>query len=189
MKNGMFVGKIGIMSMECKIGDVIVIQKPENDAMREFADGDSGCNRKLPYIKKVMAKVEQEKEIEMKIRTIQDCEFVRFMDEQDAIKKLATVICNDIGIGVSAMSILAYCTGVENNRMYPPADADDFKRCHNLLSAFPEWKEELKDIGKIHKQWGTVGEYWNEIEVAYLKGDWKSVNQMLDKYRHEKCEE
>lgn len=117
------------------------------------------------------------------------CMFEQSGTFKNELKKLATVICNDIGIGVSAMSILAYCTGVENNRMYPPADADDFKRCHNLLSAFPEWKEELKDIGKTHKQWGVVGEHWNEIEEAYLKGDWKSVCQMLDKYRHEKCEE
>lgn len=109
--------------------------------------------------------------------------------EQDALKKLATVICNDIGIGISAMSILAYCTEVENNRMYPPADADDFERCRNLLSAFPKWKEELKDIGKKHKNWGTVGEHWLEIEEAYSRKDYKSVSNMLYKYRHEVKEE
>jgi len=38
-----------------------------NDAMREFADGNCGCNRKLPYIKKIMAKVEQEKEIALQM--------------------------------------------------------------------------------------------------------------------------
>lgn len=52
-----------------------------NDAMREFADGNYGCNRKLPYIKKIMAKVEQEKEIEMKFRAIQDGNFVKFIRE------------------------------------------------------------------------------------------------------------
>lgn len=108
-----------------------------------------------------------------------------FKTEQDTLKKIAAVICNDIGIGVSAESILAYCTGVKNSQMYPPADADDFKRCHNLLSAFPEWKEEIKDIGKTYKAWGTIGEHWKEIEGAYLKEDWKSVNQMLEKYSRE----
>ena len=160
-----------------------------SDAMREFADGDCGCNRKLPYIKKIMAKVEQEKEIEMKFHAIQYGDFVKFMTEQDTLKKIAAVICNDIGIGVSAESILAYCTGVKNSQMYPPSDADDFKRCHNLLSAFPEWKEEIKDIGKTYKAWGTIGEHWKEIEGVYLKEDWKSVNQMLEKYSREKYEE
>ena len=161
----------------------------KDDAGREFADGDIGCNRKLSFIQKVMKKVEEEKEIEMKLRAIQDGEFVKFIAVEEALKKLATVICNDIGIGVSAESILAYCTGVENNQMYPPADADVFKRCHNLLSAFPEWKGRIKGIGKNHKAWGTIGEHWDEIEKAYLIEDWKSVNQMLEKYSREKYEE
>ena len=36
---------------------------------------------------------------------------------------------------------------------------------------------------------GTIGEHWKEIEGAYLKEDWKSVNQMLEKYSREKYEE
>lgn len=108
--------------------------------------------------------------------------------ENEALKKLATVICNNVGIGISATAILAFCTGVENKSMYPPYDADDFKRCHNLLSAFPEWKDKLKDIGKTHKAWGTVGEHWLEIEEAYLKKDYEAVYDMLTKYRHEVSE-
>ena len=99
--------------------------------------------------------------------------------ESEILKKLATVICNNIGIGVSAKSIF---------QMYPPADAYDFKRCHNLLSVFPEWKEEIKDIGKTYEAWGTIGEHWIEIERAYLKEDWKSVNQMLEKYSFKAAE-
>ena len=104
------------------------------------------------------------------------------MFEKDFLK-LANVICNDIGIGVSAKSILAYCTGIKDYPICPPYDAYDFQRCYNLLSSFPEFKDMLKDIGKEYKEWGTVGEHWEEIEEAYQKGDLKTVNQMLDKYR------
>lgn len=40
-------------------------QKAKDKAGREFANGDFGCNRKLPFIQKIMKKLQEEKEIEM----------------------------------------------------------------------------------------------------------------------------
>lgn len=38
--------------------------KSGSDQGKEFANGDIGCNRKLPYIQKVMKEVERQKKIE-----------------------------------------------------------------------------------------------------------------------------
>lgn len=149
------------------------------DALYDYCKDDECLNDALLRALRSVLNIDQNKSDKYS----HDC--IRCDKSKDNLKRLAAVICNNVGIGVSAESILAYCTGVDNTQMYPPADVDDFKRCRNLLSAFPEWKEKLKDIGNKYKNWGTIGEHWSEIDNAYLSEDWKTVNNLLDKYGKE----
>ena len=59
--------------------------EPQNgsDCGREFKDGDIGCNRKLPYIQKVMKEVEKELDRENKIIAEQMGDFVKFCEENN----------------------------------------------------------------------------------------------------------
>ena len=51
----------------------------------------------------------------------------------DDLRKLATAICNEEGLGISSKTIVAYCTGVDYFRADRPHDADDVSRCINVL--------------------------------------------------------
>lgn len=97
--------------------------------------------------------------------------------------KLAMAVCCKTGIGLSAQTIIAYCTGVENTGSHEPGDADDVSRCVSLLSYFPEWKKRIKDIDSRFPCWGSIGRHWNEIETAYTQKQYKEVNALLEKYR------
>lgn len=112
----------------------------------------------------------------------------REAEEEDSLLKtdllkLAMAICCKTGIGLSAQTIIAYCTGVENTGSREPGDADDVSRCVLLLSYFPEWKKRIKDIDSRFPCWGDIGRHWDEIETACVQKQYKEVNALLDKYR------
>ena len=98
----------------------------------------------------------------------------------DDLRKLATAICNEEGLGISSKTIVAYCTGVDYFRADRPHDADDVSRCINVLSFFPEWKEKIKHISDRFPCWGSIGKNWQAIEDFYNEKDWAIVVELLD---------
>lgn len=53
-----------------------------SDFGRELANGDYGCNRKLPYIQKVMVEVEKQKEIDEAFIVKQMGDMAKFFEEE-----------------------------------------------------------------------------------------------------------
>ena len=53
-----------------------------SDCGREFADGNCGCNRKLPYIQKVMKEVEKQRAIDEALIVKQMGDMAKFFDEE-----------------------------------------------------------------------------------------------------------
>lgn len=98
----------------------------------------------------------------------------------DDLRKLATAICNETGLGVSSKTIVAYCTDTECFHAGRPYDADDVSRCINVLSFFPEWKEKIKHISDRFPCWGSIGKDWQIIEDFYDAKNWGIVVELLD---------
>ena len=53
-----------------------------SDCGRELANGDIGCNRKLPYIQKVMEKVEKQRKIEEQYIVKQMGDMAKFFESE-----------------------------------------------------------------------------------------------------------
>lgn len=53
-----------------------------NDCGREFANGEYGCNRKLPYIQKVMKEVEKQRLIDEAFIVKQMGDMAKFFEEE-----------------------------------------------------------------------------------------------------------
>jgi hypothetical protein len=51
----------------------------------------------------------------------------------------------------------------------PPADPSDFKRCHLLLEAIPEWKSKLDALREISPVWSKLVDNWDELTRLLLE--------------------
>lgn len=80
--------------------------------------------------------------------------------------------------GTSSKTIASVMMGadpscVPGNRMVGigdiPKDGDDFGRCHRLLCYFPEWRERLSEVAKVHPKWGPMVEAWPQLTGMYLQ--------------------
>ena len=54
-----------------------------------------------------------------------------------------------------------------------PSDPSDFKRCHKLLEAVPEWKERLQELKKLSLYWSNLVDNWDRLN-EYLEDQLKT---------------
>lgn len=50
-----------------------------------------------------------------------------------------------------------------------PHDVDDFGRCYRLLALFPEWRERIKEVGKVFPMWIPYIREWGKLEKLYCQ--------------------
>ena len=68
--------------------------------------------------------------------------------------------------GISSEAIFSYMTGINVVGKYGmgyPYDPSDFRRCHLLLEAVPEFKKRFKEMRLISKEWHTLVDHWDEL--------------------------
>jgi len=81
--------------------------------------------------------------------------------------------------GVSSETIFSEMTGIPvvgRHGGHPPCDPSDFRRCHLLLEAVPEFKARLAEMAGVSQVWARLVEKWDEI-VASLDAEvpeWRS---------------
>lgn len=73
--------------------------------------------------------------------------------------------------GRSSMCMLANFyshENVKNLNIYEgvvhPYDSADFYRCHKLLEAVPEFREQLPIMRNVSPYWNTLVDHWSELE-------------------------
>ena len=54
-------------------------------------------------------------------------------------------------------------------RFSPPHDPSDFRRCHLLLEAVPEWRERLPEVAAAFPIWGPLVREWDKLTALYLR--------------------
>ena len=52
---------------------------------------------------------------------------------------------------------------ISSNRTDHPHDPSDFKRCHMLLEAVPEWRLRLDELKPISKEWSNLIDNWDKL--------------------------
>jgi len=93
-------------------------------------------------------------------------------------------------VGVSSRAIWAVLMGVltgkqECNWHYDtPKDPDDFKRCHKLIMAIPEWRPRLPEVAGVFTKWIPFIREWDKLETMFR--DWQ-IN--VAAYRELPCKE
>lgn len=50
-----------------------------------------------------------------------------------------------------------------DNDLMPPADPSDFKRCHDLLCAIPEFRDRLPEMKKVSPVWEKLVDNWEKL--------------------------
>jgi len=79
-------------------------------------------------------------------------------------------------VGVSSKTIWAVMMGVVtgkqecNWRHDTPKDPDDFKRCHKLIMAIPEWRPRLPEVAAVFPKWIPFIREWDKLEKMLI--DW-----------------
>jgi hypothetical protein len=61
--------------------------------------------------------------------------------------------------------------GMERSSAPTPADADDFRRCSELLCLVPGWRAELGDVADAHPNWRGLVDAWGELEGMLSAGN------------------
>lgn len=72
-------------------------------------------------------------------------------------------------VGTSSHTIYSVMTGGVPLRPSTPADPDDFRRCHILLEAFPEWRTRMLEMVKVYPEWGPLVREWDALTVLFLE--------------------
>lgn len=76
--------------------------------------------------------------------------------------------------GISSKTMWAVLMGADLNtqdrfRFSPPHDPSDFRRCHLLLVAVPEWLERLSEVAAAFPIWGPLVRDWDKLTALYLR--------------------
>lgn len=62
-----------------------------------------------------------------------------------------------------------------------PSDPDDFKRCHKLLQAVPQWKEKLHLMKTVSPVWSNLVDNWDKLTEMFEKNEsekWKNYKEV-----------
>ena len=66
-----------------------------------------------------------------------------------------------------------------------PQDASDFRRCYELISQIPEWRDRLPEVVKVHPHWKLIVDHWDELVSCLLidmaDGDGRSCYRLLNR--------
>lgn len=58
---------------------------------------------------------------------------------------------------------------LENSFDCPPSDSDDFRRCHLLIEAIPQFRDKLDQLRVISEVWNNLVENWDKITEMLLE--------------------
>lgn len=97
-------------------------------------------------------------------------------------QSIATVLCSETGIGISAKTIISAFANLDYYYHDIPRDNDDLKRCLYLLSFFPHWEKNIHLVAKKYPEWSALCEHWQEIKLAYTSGHLHLSGELLRKY-------
>lgn len=70
---------------------------------------------------------------------------------------------------------------LKNERLCPPSDPADFRRCYKLLQAVPQWKARLNELKTISPVWEKLVDNWDKLTEMYEqneKEDWKNYEKI-----------
>lgn len=74
------------------------------------------------------------------------------------------------GLGMSQLAIIeawhGFCLGARKDRM-PPQDVVDFRRCFEVIQAFPAAQDGLALLAEKHVAWAPYVERWELLSAAY----------------------
>ena len=77
--------------------------------------------------------------------------------------------------GTSSEAIFSHLTGIPiTNRLWPPADSGDLRRCRLLLKTVPEFQVRLHEMAEL-PAWGDLIANWDAICAMQDAGDHEGV--------------
>jgi hypothetical protein len=68
---------------------------------------------------------------------------------------------------MSSEALWYFFMGHNGARKNYPSDPDDFKRCHKLLKAIPEWRSVLYKAKSLSPEWSRLIDEWDKLEVLF----------------------
>lgn len=86
--------------------------------------------------------------------------------------------------GASSESIYSVLSGDyirAKDRLVSPSDCDDFKRCHLLLEAIPEFRPLMYKMKEVSPEWGRLVDNWDTL-TGMLK-EMMTTNVRNDMYQ------
>lgn len=96
---------------------------------------------------------------------------------------------NNGSIGMSSLTMWLHLLDVkhpESGKVHgtaAPYDWDDFRKCHLLLEAVPEWKSQLVVMKTVSPIWSNLVDSWSELTSLYEQEKYKEVSDMIQKCR------
>lgn len=63
-----------------------------------------------------------------------------------------------------------------------PRDASDFRRCHELLELFPEWRDtvEFDKLRNHSPVWNNLVTIWPKLTKLYMEKKYNELSEMID---------
>ncbi len=60
-----------------------------------------------------------------------------------------------------------------------PSDADDFRRCHELLQAVPQYKTQLHKVKGYGKPWPALVDNWDKLTEMFESQKYKEMSELM----------
>lgn len=83
--------------------------------------------------------------------------------------------------GMSSKTMWNYFMGNRGFEINHPHDPDDFKRCHKLLQAVPEWRGRMDELRGLSHAWSNLVDNWGKLTKMYEQNvaeDWKNYKKV-----------
>lgn len=75
--------------------------------------------------------------------------------------------------GISSETMFTHLSGTHNLRAgrgeCHPSDPDDFRRCHLLLEAVPQWRDKLHKMKNASTVWTNLVDNWDKLTEMLLE--------------------
>lgn len=74
--------------------------------------------------------------------------------------------------GISSKTMFNFLSDglkIENRELRTPSDPDDFRRCHLLLEAIPQFRGKLDRMKSVDQTWANLVENWDRLTEMLLE--------------------